>query len=484
MPSGGCRKRLRRSSGSPARAAHPTRAALLLGRDATFRENLGIPGATEDLDRALALVSEGDDRTRAHLLLEWAHCEVDRSLPQFGQGIADAQRYGLARSAGAFLTINVVEPLFALGRWDEALAVAERALDLVPSPRTRAGLWLIVGAIELARGNLDATARRLSVSRSVFSAVPYTDQFHLVQGNLDLAVQLAAGDLAAALDAADNLLDRYELNESGPRYLWPLMATTLDVAVTAMRSGDPAVTAAGTSQAEQLHTIAGKAEAFGTVQQAYRLTFMAADPLQDPDELQGGSRLTAWDAAASAWEALHDPYPLTATTLAQGAREALRTPERPREPGEPGTPEAGSGTSGAPVRWDADGRAGRTDAVSRLRHAARLAADLAAQPLSAQVTALARRSGISLGDVPGRREASGSEGTDQGQHLTSREYEVLRLVAAGRSNREIAATLFISPKTASVHVSNILGKLGAASRTEAAARAHALRLLDEPPAHW
>ena len=56
--------------------------------------------------------------------------------------------------------------------------------------------------------------------------------------------------------------------------------------------------------------------------------------------------------------------------------------------------------------------------------------------------------------------------------LTSREREVLRLIAAGRSNREIASVLFIAPKTASVHVSNILGKLGAASRTEAAAIAH------------
>jgi len=55
---------------------------------------------------------------------------------------------------------------------------------------------------------------------------------------------------------------------------------------------------------------------------------------------------------------------------------------------------------------------------------------------------------------------------------------VLRLVAAGRSNRDIANELFISPKTASVHVSNILGKLGAASRGEAAAKAHTLRLLD------
>jgi DNA-binding NarL/FixJ family response regulator len=49
---------------------------------------------------------------------------------------------------------------------------------------------------------------------------------------------------------------------------------------------------------------------------------------------------------------------------------------------------------------------------------------------------------------------------------------VLRLIAEGRSNREIGAALFITPKTASVHVSNILAKLGVASRTEAAAVAH------------
>jgi len=69
-----------------------------------------------------------------------------------------------------------------------------------------------------------------------------------------------------------------------------------------------------------------------------------------------------------------------------------------------------------------------------------------------------------------------SEASDLG--LTGRELEVLRLVAAGRSNREIAAELFISPKTASAHVSNILGKLGAATRGEAAAKAHALRLFE------
>jgi DNA-binding NarL/FixJ family response regulator len=53
--------------------------------------------------------------------------------------------------------------------------------------------------------------------------------------------------------------------------------------------------------------------------------------------------------------------------------------------------------------------------------------------------------------------------------LTARELEVLRLVAIGRSNREIAEHLFISAKTVSVHVSNMLAKLSASSRTEAVA---------------
>jgi DNA-binding NarL/FixJ family response regulator len=55
---------------------------------------------------------------------------------------------------------------------------------------------------------------------------------------------------------------------------------------------------------------------------------------------------------------------------------------------------------------------------------------------------------------------------------------VLRLVALGRSNREIAGELYISPKTASVHVSNILGKLGVSGRVEAAGVAHRVGLLD------
>jgi len=64
--------------------------------------------------------------------------------------------------------------------------------------------------------------------------------------------------------------------------------------------------------------------------------------------------------------------------------------------------------------------------------------------------------------------------------LTARETEVLRLVADGRSNSQIAEVLFISRKTASVHVSNILAKLGVSTRVEAAALAHRRGLADAP----
>jgi DNA-binding NarL/FixJ family response regulator len=71
-----------------------------------------------------------------------------------------------------------------------------------------------------------------------------------------------------------------------------------------------------------------------------------------------------------------------------------------------------------------------------------------------------------LGDL--ERDPSAGAG-ERPESLTAREREVLTLVAAGRTNRQIAQQLYISDKTVSVHVSNLLAKLGARSRTEAAA---------------
>jgi DNA-binding CsgD family transcriptional regulator len=114
-------------------------------------------------------------------------------------------------------------------------------------------------------------------------------------------------------------------------------------------------------------------------------------------------------------------------------------------------------------RWrlaEALAEAGLRDEAQREWQAAAAVADeLGATRLRAALADLGRRARLG----PGGRRGSPLGG------LTARELDVLRLVAAGRSNKEIAAELFISDKTVSVHVSSILGKLGAASRTEAAA---------------
>ena len=104
---------------------------------------------------------------------------------------------------------------------------------------------------------------------------------------------------------------------------------------------------------------------------------------------------------------------------------------------------------------------GETEGKELVAAARVTAENLGALPLLTELDALRRR--------PARSEVD----------LTSREHEVLQLVSAGRSNGEIGARLFISTKTVSVHVSNILAKLGAAGRTEAAAIARRRGLLDD-----
>jgi ATP/maltotriose-dependent transcriptional regulator MalT len=111
-------------------------------------------------------------------------------------------------------------------------------------------------------------------------------------------------------------------------------------------------------------------------------------------------------------------------------------------------------------------------AEAELAAAHQRARSIGATPLVTEMEALARRARLKVPAMP--RVAAD---TDRG--LTRREREVLVLVSQGLTNREIAGNLFISEKTASVHVSNIMAKLEAANRTEAGAKARTLGL-DRP----
>ncbi len=181
--------------------------------------------------------------------------------------------------------------------------------------------------------------------------------------------------------------------------------------------------------------------------------------------LAGAADAQAWSEAVSAWEALPDPF---------GAAYArLRHAE---------------------ARLRVDGMRASVDAELRAAHA--IAVSLGAEPLRQAIEALAGRARIRLpdplsvpvpvpvpvlaepatpvservptaaGPAPGTPPAAAIAARSLG--LSPREVEVLGLVALGRSNGEIAEELFISRKTASVHVTHILDKLGVSNRVEAA----------------
>jgi DNA-binding NarL/FixJ family response regulator len=105
---------------------------------------------------------------------------------------------------------------------------------------------------------------------------------------------------------------------------------------------------------------------------------------------------------------------------------------------------------------------------------------LEAKPLRQEIERLAQRGRLRLTDpATATAQPQTAPSPADALGLTQREAEVLALVAEGRTNRQIGQELFITPKTAGVHVSRILAKLGVAGRGEAAAIAHRLGL-DKP----
>jgi DNA-binding NarL/FixJ family response regulator len=176
------------------------------------------------------------------------------------------------------------------------------------------------------------------------------------------------------------------------------------------------------------------AEAGGPVERAW-LALAAAELTR----AQGRSDHDAWLAAASEWEALERPYWVAIARWR--AAEAL-----------------------------VDG-GDRDGAAQSARAALETARRLGSQWLTAQLTGLASRARLELDEARnGERTPAAEDGDPFG--LTPRERQVLALLAEGATNRQIGTALYMAEKTASVHVSRILSKLGVNTRTQAAAVAH------------
>jgi DNA-binding CsgD family transcriptional regulator len=171
---------------------------------------------------------------------------------------------------------------------------------------------------------------------------------------------------------------------------------------------------------------------------AFTLTVRA-----EAERMEGSREPEAWRTAVEAWTAADDPY-WTAYARWRLGWALLRS------------------------------RTGRADATRELRSAHQAATTLGANPLRAAIEELVAAARLRVGASPAATAA-----VDLG--LTARELEVLPLLAAGRTNAEIADLLVISPRTVDVHVSRILHKLGASRRTEAADFARRAGLLDHEP---
>ncbi len=366
----------------------------------------------------------------------------------------------------------VVEDLTALGRPREAARRAEDALRRLGPVELARNLHLDLCA-ELLQAHVLAgewsaawdvfgTLRAHAAWRRIGRSAGLMAQVAVWQGRLEEAGELCAAAAADLSSSTSPMAWRYEA---------PLAAATLAAArgdlagarahlapilLACGEEGDDTglweavLCAARLSWVEEsakedrdgwVRTVRGAAEALHAVEALGAA--WTADVSANLDRVAGQDEAPAWHDVATAWAVVGAPH----HEVVARVRAA----------------EAG-------LRDGADARAVEAD----LRRAVELAEPIGAALVLADAHRVARRARVVL---PGVRvpEASGAL-----SRLTAREVDVLRLVAAGRTNQQVAAELFMSPKTASVHVSRILTKLGVQNRTQAAAVAHRAGLGEEP----
>ncbi|MEJ3658055.1 AAA family ATPase [Actinomycetes bacterium KLBMP 9759] len=405
-----------------ARAAGDARAEVKASINAAY-----IGGWHQDRQRALADLAAARTAVAADdvAVMHAAACQTDLLLEEgrvreaadvARSGLTVAEEAGLARVKGLGQALLLAEALIALGSWDEAVDVLDRVVELNPPLVPRTFLSVVRASVALAQGDIGAAAAVVESANAVIK-VDESGRHLLLLTSLEIDLLVALGKHRQALDLARRALVVVAAPASSRR-VWAVLVA----AARARPSG---------ADLAELCATAERLAAPGPVQAAHRLTWLAETNPTDP---------RAWRSAAAAWRRLGLPYP-EAVTLLRGA-ESVRS----------------------------------AHTADDLRRVVRLATPLRAEPLveAARKLAFVRR--VELGVEPTTGDRARTLGQER-MGLTRREIDVLRLLADGCTNRQIAEELFISVKTVNVHVTNIFGKLGVNGRVQAAAVTHRMRLL-------
>ena len=426
--------------------------------------SLGEPErGLEYLRRSLTIAKESgdyDEASRGHINLGEALAQMGRTkeaIDVWLEGYERAHRAGLRFRIGGFLLCNIAELLYHIGDWAAMKTMLEEA-ERWMAPGLNESFWLTLSG-RLAMGTGDFTAARDCLERAALQAR---------DGNPQLAVE-------SLRDLAELALMEERLDESHDRILSALAFTADN---SEIRNSGSLLMLGLRAEAERAAAPgANDASRQAAVHRAYELIAVARRPEWDPmspseearpgvaavagaaattcraelSRLEGPSDTELWALAASQWSACDRKY-----------NEAY-------------------------ARWreaEALALAGRRrSAENVLRRSAALANALGARPLKNEIEMLSRRARLELEPEVPVTEAAQEPSPAADLGLTQRELEVLKHLGLGRTNREIAALLFISPKTASVHVSNIMRKLGVSNRIAAARAAHRAGLTDERPIH-
>jgi ATP/maltotriose-dependent transcriptional regulator MalT len=417
---------------------------LRLNAQATVGWALAERGAFGD---ALAVLEPAGELAAARgNATQLARIQLNAAKAQYGLGdyaaatravraaIDMAGQAGLRRGLGPVASVLLVSVLTATGQWDDADAAAADSLELGPPDTIAAALHAARVEIALGRGERD-----LARDQAALAAALSSDATELSPWTLP--VRKAQAEVALQdnhVEKARTVLAEVVSVVHEPGYLWTaweLLATAAKTERLARSWATAMSQPADETFTTRLRQAAARLPADSPAMSAYA-RWVAAELGDQP----------SWARLATDWDAVGQPF--------QAAYARLRAAE----------------AAVADRRYEAAG--------ALLEAAAASARRLSAQPLLAEIRWLARHANLKLsGEVEDPEEGSDLERLG----LTEREVEVLRHLADGRSNKQIGERLYISTKTVSVHVSNILAKLGVASRGEAAATAHRLRAFDLDP---